>query len=199
MFTAQWFSLGGMRCSPLNAALYTNGSISRGIGLKSINIVTLPVYRIEKQKYYDQRELFVEKSIFGGPDGQFKREYAVKDPHWFTRFSELLCDTYGGAWDFNEVIGYIEIHIMGNQVRGKYWQDDKKRFVKSRRKQFKYVTHKLVPEVSFPRSADNTQIYQAVLEYVSHCQRYLKSRYIDQSNLTNIGKYVDWKALIKGV
>ncbi|CAI2303898.1 hypothetical protein IFVP182_C1270008 [Vibrio parahaemolyticus] len=24
MFTAQWFSLGGMRCSPLNAALVAN-------------------------------------------------------------------------------------------------------------------------------------------------------------------------------
>lgn len=184
---------------PLNAALYIKGLISRGIGLKSINIVTLPVYRIEKQKYYAQRELFVEKSIFGGPDEQYKREYAIKDPHWFTRSSVHLCDLYGGAWDFNEVIGYIEIYIMGNQVRGKYWQDDKKRFVKSRRKQFKYVTHKLVHEVSFPHSSDNAQIYQAVLEYVSHCQRYLKLRYIDQSNLTNIGQYVDWKALIKGV
>ncbi|MGG5574890.1 hypothetical protein [Vibrio diazotrophicus] len=49
---------------------------------------------------------------------------------------------------------------MGNQVRGSYWQDDKKRFVKSRRKQFKYVTHKLVPEISFPRSANSDQVYQ---------------------------------------
>ncbi|ETJ86944.1 hypothetical protein D029_3767 [Vibrio parahaemolyticus 970107] len=40
---------------------------------------------------------------------------------------------------------------MGNQVRGSYWQGNKKRFVKSRKKQFEYITHKLVPEVSFPR------------------------------------------------
>ncbi|TOA20510.1 hypothetical protein CGK31_23025 [Vibrio parahaemolyticus] len=28
MFTAQWFSLGGMRCSPLNAALAANEKVS---------------------------------------------------------------------------------------------------------------------------------------------------------------------------
>ncbi|EGR3455228.1 hypothetical protein DMK83_17790 [Vibrio parahaemolyticus] len=79
---------------------------------------------------------------------------------------------------------------MGNQVPGSYWKGNKKRFVKSRKKQIEYITHKLVPEVSFPRKADNNQIYQAILDYVSECQEYLKSRYIHQSNLTNIGVYV---------
>ncbi|ELI5433878.1 hypothetical protein RRJ81_002321 [Vibrio parahaemolyticus] len=119
--------------------------------MKAINIITLPVYCIEKSKYYSQRDQFVEKFIFGGADGQFKREHAVRDPNWYTSFKTYLCKAYGGTWDFNEVIGYIEIHIMGNQVRGSYWQGNKKCFVKSRKKQFEYITHKLVPEVSFPR------------------------------------------------
>ncbi len=39
MFTAQWFSLGGMRCSPLNAALVAkeeNAAKAKCLGLMSM-------------------------------------------------------------------------------------------------------------------------------------------------------------------
>lgn len=172
---------------------------ARGNTLKKINITTLPVYRLAEKKYYSQREQFIEKTIFGGPDGDFKKQHAKDEPQWYAMYKAHLCTTYGGAWSFNEIIGYIELYIMGDQIRGSYWQDDKKRFSKSRRKQFIYKTHKLAPEISFPRKASSEDIYHTILEYIDNCQVYLKERYIDRSNLMNMGKYVNWRAMVDGV
>jgi hypothetical protein len=167
--------------------------------LKVIPILTLPVYRLTSDEYYAKRDLLTEKAIFGGSDGEFKREYAKNDPDWYLNFKIHLDTSYGGSWNYNEVIGYIELHFMGNQIRGSYWQDDKKRFVKSRKKQFVYQTYKLCAEKSFSRKSTNAEIYDVVMAYVDSCRKELKNRYIDDSNLKGLGKHIDWISLSKGV
>lgn len=164
-----------------------------------IDLITIPVYRIQRDKYYEKRSEFTENKIFGGSDCEFKREYCKANPCYLSNYKNLIHENYGGSWEFNEIIGFIKLHIVGLQVRGEYWQDDKQRFVKSRSKQFKYVTHKLAPENSFYKESTNIEIYQAICSYVDDCRKELKNRYIDDSNLKNIGKYIDWKSLIKGV
>ncbi|MCZ2722974.1 hypothetical protein O1D97_15475 [Marinomonas sp. 15G1-11] len=166
--------------------------------MKIIPIATLPVYRLTREEYYAKRDQFSEKAIFGGHDGEFKREYAKKDPIWYSTYKMHLDTSYGGAWDYNEVIGYIELHFMGNQVLGSYWQDNKKRFVKSRKKQFVYQTHKLCAEKSFSRKSTREEIYGVVLAYVESCRKELKGRYIDDSTLLGLGKHIDWISLYKG-
>jgi hypothetical protein len=167
--------------------------------LKKVSIITLPVYRLTSEKYYSQRDNAADKTIFGGSDSGFKREYAKQDPDWYLTFKMHLNSAFGGAWSYNEVIGYIELHFMGNQVRGSYWQDNKKRFVKTRKKQFVYKTHKLCPEMSFSRKSNSKEIHEVVLAYVDSCRKELKDRYIDDSSLQNLGKHIDWVSLFKAV
>lgn len=162
-----------------------------------IDLMTIPVYRLQREKYYEQRSVFTENRIFGGSDAEFKRKYCENNPDYFSAYENAIHKNYGGTWEYNEIIGFIKLHILGSQIRGEYWQDDKKRFIKSRTKQFKYVTHKLAPEDSFCKEATNAEIYQTICSYVDDCRNELKGRYIDDSNLKNIGKYVDWKSLIK--
>jgi hypothetical protein len=164
-----------------------------------IDLMTIPVYRIQRETYYEQRNVFTEKKIFGGSDAEFKRKYCEDNPEYLRSYKDAIHTNYGGAWEYNEIIGFIKLHILGSQIRGEYCQDDKRRFVKSRSKQFKYVTHKLAPENSFYKGATNGEIYQTICLYVDDCRKELKGRYIDDSNLKNVGKYVDWNSLIKGV
>jgi hypothetical protein len=167
--------------------------------LKIIQITSLPVYRLTRDEYYAQLNQFIEKTIFGVRDGEFKREYALKNPEWLSTYMNHLRKLYGGAWEYNEIIGYIDLHFMGNQVRGTYCQDNKKRFVRSRKKQFVYITHKLAPEVSFDRKSNNSDIFLAIQTYVEDCRKELNKRYIDDSNLLNMGQFVDWRAMLKRI
>ena len=48
-----------------------------------IDLMTIPVYRIKREIYYEQRSIFTENRIFGGSDAEFKRKYCEDNPDYF--------------------------------------------------------------------------------------------------------------------
>jgi hypothetical protein len=102
-----------------------------------------------------------------------------------------------GPWLFNEIVGFIRLHVLGSQFRGEYFSAEKRRNPISRSKVFTYRTHKLAPEVSIPYEASNAEILSIPISYVDNCQKELrKGRYIDSSILRTIGVHRDWRGLI---
>ncbi len=99
-------------------------------------------------------------------------------------------------WRYNEIIGYIRLHILGTQIRGEYFQHKSKRIVKTRRKSFIYKTHKLVSETNIMNQT-NDGIYNSILKYLKRCEQELKKRYIDIDSFKNIGQYVNWNKLLQ--
>ncbi|MGE6275342.1 hypothetical protein ACLHZY_06995 [Aeromonas media] len=109
----------------------------------------------------------------------------------------ILRNSYGSVWDFNEIIGYIKLHFVGNQIRGEYWAVKARRIVKTRKKEFEYKTHKLAAEMSISRGLDNNEIFEVVTQYIDRCRKELKNRYIDDAQLKTIGEFVDWRKLME--
>jgi hypothetical protein len=101
-----------------------------------------------------------------------------------------------GPWQFNEVVGYIRLHLLGSQIRGEYFSAEKKRSYLGRKKVFTYRTHKLAPEVDIEGPGTNAQILAAIREYVADCKKELRrGRVIDATLLEAIGPHVDWRTL----
>ena len=159
----------------------------------------IPVYRVSKDRYYSEMDSFIQNSMYPGPPGHDDelRQFHSRNPDQKTAFHEHLRQRYGGAWNYNEIIGYIELHFLGNQIRGEYWQVKAKRIQRTRHKVFEWRTHKLAPELDVPYEALNPQIYALVREYIADCAKELKGRYIDTSKLEVIGPHVDWQALLR--
>ena len=157
----------------------------------------VPVYRLVEEKYYRDREKYVKEALF--PKGLPFRDELISadkaDPD--INFREHLEKSYGGAWLYNEIIGYIRLHFLGTQVRGEYYAVRRKRIVRTRRKTLEFQTWKLVPEREISNSASSKKSYSIVLEYIDACRNELKGRYVDASGLERIGPYVNWKALYK--
>ena len=82
--------------------------------------------------------------------------------------------SYGGAWLYNEIIGYIRLHFLETQVRGEYYAIRRQRIVKTRRKTLEFRTWKLAPEREIPNSASTEIIYSIVLEYIHACRTELE-------------------------
>lgn len=161
-----------------------------------ISIITLPVYRLSREKYYKQRDCYIDKQMFGGPDGDFKRKFAKENPRWFETYANHLNKIWGGCWEYNEIIGFLDLHFLGSQIRGEYFEDNKKRHVKSRKKQFEYVTHKIAPELTIDKNAINKEIEMIISNYIESCRKELSPHYIDDSAFNNLKSYVDWKSFI---
>ncbi len=158
----------------------------------------LPVYRLPREAYYKARDEYVENTLF--PPGTFQaaslRNMAGTDPDSLTAWRNHLQQSYGGCWEFNEIIGYIRLHFLGTQVRGEYFGSPRKRIVRSRKKFFEYKTWKLAPEVCIEAPHDNSKILAAVREYIEDCRRELPRRYVDGSIFEVVAPYIDWVSLL---
>lgn len=164
-----------------------------------IQLLTLPVYRISSELYYKQREEFAERHMYHGSEETIRvaKEFHRKSPKYKKIYVEHLNNKYGGTWEFNEVIGHIKLHFLGNQIRGEYWKVNAKRIVKTRSKTFEYVTHKLAAEISIPPNVSDQEIFEYICKYVDRCKKELKQRTIDESQLLSIGRFIKWRELMR--
>ena len=157
----------------------------------------VPVYRLPKREYERKRHEYIENTLLP-PDSWHRDELIARDkanPNENLGFRDLCTKSYGGAWIFNEIVGYIRLHFMGNQVRGEYFAVQRKRIVRTRRKQLEFLDWNLVPEREIPKCSSSEEIYSIVLEYIEECRKEIRLRFIDSSGLERIGPYIDWKAL----
>jgi hypothetical protein len=157
----------------------------------------LPVYRLEPERYYKEREHHVErrlKSEFLVTD--IDRKFYQDNPGKLISLKDRLILHYGGAWDFNEIIGYVKLHFLGYQIRGEYVGVKVRRYVRTRSKLYEWQTWKLAPEISIESDASNSEIFGTILEYIDACKQELPNRYFDVGLLETIGPHMNWRDLI---
>lgn len=162
------------------------------MGLSVIYFHDMPVYRLSEQQFRREREKYI--ASFVEPHAPHFTADILKSMQ--TRLEQDYFRKFG-PWCFNEIIGYVRLHFLGNQVRGEFFQVDRARIVKTRCKTLTYRSHKLASERSVPRSASNEEIFNVVLGYVEACRREKPRRYFDDNWLRRIGPYVDWNAVMK--
>ena len=161
----------------------------------------IAVYRLEEEKYYRELKEYKNAHLFGSNENEIKlkKEFYEKYPEQKNNFEEYLFKKFGGQWEFNEVVAYIKLYTVGNQIRGEYFQIDKKRIYKTRDKTFEWKSDKLVPELSFYKNQTNEEIFMNICKYLNNCEKELKNRYLDLDNFLKVGKYIDWKSLLNGI
>lgn len=171
------------------------------MGIGDIYFLDLPVYRLPEDQYDRERDAWVqaayEKHNSYRPDNP--------SPQMAERFRQIeidararLASSFGGGWEYNEIVGFLQLYFCGSQVRAEQYIAAGKRMVRTRRKLFVWNTWNLAPETEIPRQGSNTEIFQAILEHVAGCRRELAGRYIDSKHLETLGPFVDWNALLSG-
>jgi hypothetical protein len=146
----------------------------------------LPVYRISRENYSNARDEHIATSLL-----------QIGTSRSSEVFMDCLQRTYGGCWDFNEVIGYIRLHFLGNQVRGEYFSVARKRIVKTRTKILEFQTWKLAPEIEIEPPYISGNVLFAIEKYIYNCKKKIPRRHIETSLFDQISKYVDWEMLFR--
>ena len=158
----------------------------------------IPVYRLHEEKYNRKRDAYIEGVIYpkDSPFNDELRGREAADPNCNIAMRDHLQRSYGGCWQFNEIIGYIRLHFLGAQVRGEYFAVRKKRIVRTRTKILEYRTHKLAPEMDIPYPFTNHGIYTTIVEYLSACRQELPSRHVDTALFEVVGPHINWRGLL---
>lgn len=171
------------------AKIYTKLLINtflKGLEWKE-NIFDIPVYRLSESQY----EVECKNIIKNNFNCSFKNSNKVFDLETYYEKSIKYFD----IWEYNEIIGYIKLYILGSQIRGEYIQHKSSRIRKTRTKSFIFKTHKLAAEINIYNKT-NEEIYLLISKYLENCKIELKNRYIDLDNFNQIGKYIAWNKLI---
>jgi len=154
--------------------------------------LVVPVYRLSEDRYYAAMNNEFEELI----SSTWNADFRAANPNLVHDWQHSHRSTYGGDWEFNEIIGYIKLYFMGTQVRGEYWSTLPKRKVKTRKKQFEYKTHKLQAETEV-WEITSEGVLAAVEEYLAGCKKHLKRRHIDFREFDAIKNHLDWKSLFE--
>ncbi|WP_132978511.1 hypothetical protein [Thiobaca trueperi] len=157
----------------------------------------VPVYRLPREKYYQQRQKYIEDVMFpkDSQDSEALKKLDEEDPSQNTMFRDHLQKSYGGCWRFNEIIGYIRLYFLGSQVRGEYYGVRQNRIVKTRKKTLEFQTWKLAAEMDVPYPPNKSEILGVVRNYLENCKKELPRRYIDTEIFEAAAPYIDWKKL----
>jgi hypothetical protein len=138
----------------------------------------LPVYRLNEGSYYEKFNEYKNKQQPNMSD-----EYQLR--------------SFGGAWKYNEIIGFLRFYISGNtQIRCVYTETDAIKKVKTRKKVFKEKSHSFCTQ-SINIKASNQEIMNVIEQSIQHCIINLpKGRFIDRSLFDQTFKHTNWQAVL---
>ena len=157
----------------------------------------LPVYRLAEDNYYEAREKYTKDIIFPKDATNILKLQQLENnnPKINDALRLHLEKSYGGAWRYNEIIGYIRLHFLGTQIRGEYFAPNKKRIVRTRNRTIDFQTWNLIPEIDIQRPINNVTILHAVNVYIQGCRKKLSRRYIDTELFDALSPHINWLTL----
>lgn len=158
----------------------------------------IPVYRLPEEQYRDAMEKYIDEMMYGtDPELRQRRKgFYERNPNNKIHFVDSLKRQYGGAWRFNEIVGYIRLFFLGTQIRGELWMVDMQRICRTRKKLLVFHTLKVVPEMGIPSGATSVEIWMILLQYLDEARKKLKPRVVDSSMFEVLGPSVDWANLL---
>lgn len=156
----------------------------------------LPVYRLPEAPYsvwFNRQVMHLVARTFLG--------VACPTPQCVKSTKQIIerqCNEKYGLWRFNEIVGHIRLHFVEGQISGEYYSSTKRALARSRSKVFTYRTDKLPPAQDIPAGATNSQILEAVKQYVADCRKELPPKlYFDGEWLDRVGPMVDWNSMLQ--
>lgn len=153
----------------------------------------MPIYRCSSDDYYTELEEKREKL-----KDYFNSSLPINLRNTYDVNPLVEKSLNWKCWQYNETIGFIELYILGEQIRGTLYIVDKKKIRKDIKDKKMVESGKLF-ELSTHNFKSN-EIFNLLMEELKRIQSEdlrLKNRYIDFSGILKIGSYVDWKELVK--
>jgi hypothetical protein len=104
---------------------------------------------------------------------------------------------FGGDWQYNEIMGFLRFYVSGKQqIRCEYWQTDKQRKVKTRKKLFVMTSDSYCTQ-NFNPSDSNEALKTMILSCIDHCKVNLgRKRHVDERLFRETFEHIDWSSLL---
>jgi len=152
----------------------------------------IPIYRCPIEKHTGEMEKEKQRLLdLGVQNGnEIPESYASDVKRYFHNWVWY-------PWRYNEIIGWIRLYVLKQQIRGEYWFIRAKLIRKNSRRKGIYHSGKAF-ECDFHPDQPAAKIYEEIcceLERLSNEEPF-KGRYLDLEAFHNIGPFVNWRQLM---
>lgn len=146
------------------------------------SIIAIPMYRVSPLEWEKEFEKELDKVYEGFEATEEQIE----------KYKQRKREKEEYHWKYNDVMGWIELSVEFNKVKGRLFIADRKRFTRWFHPKYK-DNFKIAIEVTITNK-DNEQITKEVKETLHEWKQvYYKNRFIDYTHLD----FVDWKRAMK--
>lgn len=99
-----------------------------------------------------------------------------------------------GPWRFNQIVGWVRVYRLGDQLRGEYWSIKAKRFGLQVKK--KRLTPQGKAFEIWPGDKETSeQIFHRMCQKLRAFEKELQGRVLDLESFEKLGRFVDWRQL----
>ena len=167
--------------------------IEKTYGLDDHNgVFEIPIYRLNNEDFETELDNYITKQI------PFTKEELTrmsgKKNAYENMFQELKSiNDYN--WKFNEIVGWLTLHLNHEVVFGEIFLKDAKRINKNSSKKIKF--HDCGFKIRFDQNRSNKELFDQISEKIDELSKskLLKKRHIDKLKFETIGPFIDWKKL----
>ncbi len=105
-------------------------------------------------------------------------------------------ENYGGPWQYNQVIGWVRLYVLGSQLRGDLWMMTGKRLHRKSHNPIRRVRDDF--EIDIIPDESSAQILSKLEQELKHLQKslYKKRRFLDLECFQSLAPFIDWRKLI---
>ena len=166
--------------------------------MQDFYIFDIPIYLRPESRYYTDLETattrFLRKMF---PSVESPRE---RFPRQCESIATDFHKTFGGPWDFNQVVGWLRLYVERSAVGGHLWWVDAKRLQTRMRKTFYLVSPSNVLATWIKPEDQSGKIFAETLAQIESLsrQRSYNGRFFDLTAFRNLGPFVDWRGLLDG-
>jgi hypothetical protein len=153
-------------------------------------IFELLIYREKETVFYDKYNKALESVI-----SKYIPIHTDNFDNTKNRLTDHFWKTYGGPWNYNQVVGAIKIFCCGDQIRGDLWLSNKKRYTRIMGNKNISLFGKAF-EMTIFNDMTNEDINMQLINEINNSIKPNKRLTIDTECFRNCSKYIDWKSLV---
>lgn len=159
-------------------------------------VFEVPIYRCSSKQFLEQMDQDVEQHLkwLEAASGGITRDQA---PRTFGLSEEHFRKSYGGPWEYNQVVGWLRICARHGVIWGEAWFVDAKRI---RRKMSKkhFVKLGTLFEIRDCSEESSEVVFGRILAEIDSVQRQkaFRRRHFELRPLKRIGPAVNWRRVL---
>jgi hypothetical protein len=164
--------------------------------MRDFYIFEIAVYLTDEDSYNCERGKRLDERLDELNSISISQGLTAVPPHILQYAKDYFNKSYGGPWNFNQVVGWICLYAEPSHIGAHLWWVNAKRLQRRMKKVFYLTTSSNLLATHFYPEDNSDKIFQDTLENIKLLQKSWKGRHIDLEPFTRIGPFVDWRKLL---